>query len=188
MTGNSDSSVTSSDTGEPIARRAREVLKALLTDKGLAKYVDDRYDVPLPYQGDGPIRLIVLGQDPTVKNAADRAKIRTVLNLDKRHSVWAYLQRVCLGLGLDLKHNVYATNLYKNFFVQPPTQITQIDAFSVFLPVWLPLLLEEMAPFGDLPVITLGEPLLLALQSSDQPRRLRDFWGYTPEWQVGTLR
>jgi hypothetical protein len=143
--------------------------------------------LPRPYRGDGPIKLIVLGQDPTIKNAAGRANIKTVLNLDKPRSVWLYLQGICRGLGLDLKHNVYATNLYKNFFTEPPTQIKQMDIFSAFLPAWLPILIEELAPFENVPVISLGEPLLKAILGTRGPKRLRDFWGYTANWTAGSL-
>jgi len=131
--------------------------------------------------------MIVLGQDPTVKNAEDRQFIKTVLNLDKHGSLKAYLAGVCNGLGISIEENVYATNLYKNFFIQPPTQIAQIDIFQEFLGVWLPLLKEELAQFGDVPVLALGEPILGVLVNQDVASHVRQYWGYTPQWKSGHL-
>ncbi|MCX6078805.1 MAG: hypothetical protein NTW32_04655 [Chloroflexi bacterium] len=127
--------------------------------------------------GSGSIKLIVLGQDPTVKNEASRKSIKTVLNLDKNGSARAYLSGVSQKLGIDLKQHVYATNLFKNFFVQPPTQIKQIDIFQTFLPAWLPYLKDELAQYPDIPVITLGEPVLQTILMPGLPDRLREYWG-----------
>jgi hypothetical protein len=105
----------------------------LKRDERLGQYVDGTLPIPKPYRGSGEIKLIVLGQDPTVKAVQDREAIRTVLNLDRKGSVRTYLAGVCHDLGLQLAENVYATNLYKNFFIRPPTQITEIDVFQEFL-------------------------------------------------------
>ena len=77
-------------------------------------------------RGHGGIQLVVLGQDPTVKNAEARGRITTVLNLDKPGSLRSYLQRVCAGLGARLDENVYATNVIKNFFTMPPTTVKEV--------------------------------------------------------------
>jgi len=131
------------------------------------------------------IKLIVLGQDPTVQDATARAKIRTVLNLDKNGSVRAYLSGLSQKLEIDLQQNIYATNIYKNFFIAPPTQISEIDIFKAFLPAWLPLLKDELSQFDGIPVITLGEPVMNSLFISGKPNRLRNYWGYTSEWKTG---
>ena len=107
-----------------IEARANSILEQLKRDERLGQYVDRTLPIPKPYHGSGEIKLIVLGQDPTVKALRSRKTIRTVLNLDRKGSVRAYLAGVCNGLGLQLAENVYATNLYKNFFIHPPTQIT----------------------------------------------------------------
>lgn len=100
---------------ESIARRSQAVLEDLLSAPSVGQYVENR-TVPVPFLGEGEIRLIVLGQDPTVKNEKSRAGIRTVLNLDKEGSLKRYLRRICQGLGIGLEENVYATNVVKNFF------------------------------------------------------------------------
>jgi len=171
-----------------IVEKAEHILETSSHDEVLAKYIDTRLCIPHPYLGNGPVKLVVLGQDPTVKNAASRRLIKTVLNLDKKGSARSYLACVCQGLGIDLEHNVYATNLYKNFFIQPPTQIKEIDIFRTFLNKWLPLLEEELAQFAGVPVITLGEPVLTPLLKSGVPIRLREYWGYTSEWEIGQLQ
>ena len=168
-----------------IIEGADQVLASLHSDNVLSRYIDASYPIPQPFQGTGEIKLIVLGQDPTVKDAKARAKIKTVLNLDKNGSVRAYLSGLSQKLGVDLQQNVYATNVYKNFFIAPPTQIKDIDIFKTFLPAWLPILKNEMAQYEGVPVVILGEPILKALVKGNAPRQLKEYWGYTPEWKTG---
>ncbi len=171
-----------------IIERASRIVEQLKQDTKLGQYVDSTLPVPTPHRGQGAIKLIVLGQDPTVKRPESRKAISTALNLDKKGSVNAYLTRICAGLGIELTENVYATNLYKNFFVRPPTQISEIDVFQAFLDAWPPLLQDELATWADIPVITLGEPLLAPLVGSNVSAKVRDYWGYTPQWQAGQVK
>ncbi len=170
-----------------IEARANSILEQLKQNKQLRHYVDGTLPIPKPYHGSGKIKLIVLGQDPTVKNVLSRKKIKTVLNLDKKGRLLDYLTHVCNDLGLQLAKNVYATNLYKNFFIDPPAQIkiTEIDIFQEFLSFWLPLLKNELRPFPDVPVITLGEPILAPLVEKNVSAKVRDRWGYMPGWKEG---
>ena len=80
--------------------RANHIFDQLKQDESLGRYVDGTLPIPKPYHGTGEIRLIVLGQDPTVKNPQGRKTIKTVLNLDRNRSVRAYLAGVCNGLGI----------------------------------------------------------------------------------------
>jgi uracil-DNA glycosylase len=168
-----------------VRRNARAVLNQLIADPNLGRFVDSTLDIPDIFCGEGEIRLIFLGQDPTVKNPRSRRRIKKVLNLDKDGSLKAYLSKICEGLGLELDQHVYATNYLKNFFVDPPTQIDEIDVFQVFGAIWLPALQAELALFPQAPVITLGEPLLTALVRGAANPRVRDYWGYTPRWKSG---
>ncbi len=168
---------------EAVGARAASIFEKIKQDKSLAPYVDLTLAVPNVFVGRGEIKLIVLGQDPTVKDAKKRKDITVTLNLDKRGAVHIYLTQVCNGLGIDLDQNVYATNLFKNFFIKPPTQIEEFDIFAAFLPYWLPLLKEELARFPNMPVITLGEPLLQTLVFDKSKGLVRDYWGYTADWQ-----
>jgi hypothetical protein len=170
-----------------ILEKAYQKLNELRRDTSISNYIDLHLRIPSPYIGKGPIKLFVLGQDPTVKNEQSRSSIKTVLNLDKRGSVLVYLSDVCKKLGIILNLNVYATNIFKNFFIQPPTQIKEIDIFQTFLPFWLPVLKEELALFPNIPVITLGQPVMQTIIKPGVPILVRDYWGYTTEWKEGNL-
>lgn len=165
-----------------IDQRAINILISLKSDHQLSRFVNERLKIPHVYQGSDKIRLIILGQDPTVKNTASRAMIETVLNLDKHGSLRYYLSHICNSLNLHLE-NVYATNYLKNFFITPPTQIKEINIFKEFSPFWLPLLKEELAQFPNVPIISLGQPLLQAIIINDASPRVRDYWGYTADWK-----
>ena len=171
--------------GLDIQRRAAAVLRKLKANPKLGRFVDSTLDIPEVFRGEGEIRLVVLGQDPTVKNPASRRGITTVLNLNRSGALKNYLSRICESLGLNVDEHVYATNYLKNFFVKPPTQITEINVLQVFGPMWLPLLQDELAQFRQVPVIALGEPLLAALVRGAASPRVRDYWGYTPGWKSG---
>jgi uracil-DNA glycosylase len=168
-----------------VQRRSTEVLTELRADPNLGCFVHRTLGVPDVFGGKGEVRLIVLGQDPTVKNPRSRRRIKAVLNLDKDGSLRAHLSRICVGLGLKLDQHVYATNYLKNFFVKPPTQIDEIDVFEMFGPIWLPLLKEELGLSPQAPIITLGQPLLTALVRGEASPRVRDYWGYTSRWKSG---
>jgi hypothetical protein len=171
-----------------IQNKARGMLKAIASDPELSRFIDITLDIPSVFRGSGEIRLIVLGQDPTVKNPRSRARIKTVLNLDRQGGLCRYLEQICERLGLDLGLDVYATNYLKNFFVKPPTQIEEINVFEVFGPIWLPLLRDELASFPGIPVITLGEPILSTLVREGANPYVRDYWGYAPAWKSGEAR
>jgi hypothetical protein len=167
--------------------RVHQVLERLKSDRRLGKYVDTSIEIPQPYRGQGKIGLILLGQDPTVKDAQKREDIKTVLNLDKNGSVRAYVAGVCNGLGIKVGENVYATNLYKNFFIRPPTEIAEVDIFQEFVDAWLPLLIDELAEFPKAPLITLGEPILAPLVCDGGSTKVRHYWGYVPHWDTQRL-
>jgi hypothetical protein len=166
------------------ADRAHALLAQLAADAQLGRFVVPTLPIPAVKRGTGPIKLIILGQDPTVKDEAGRAKIKTVLNLDKKGGLLVYLAKTAQGLGLDLKANIYATNYLKCFFTHPPTQIKEIDIFRAFSPYWLPLLLDELNEFEGVPVVALGEPLFFALRRPSALPRLHDYFGYRLGWQT----
>lgn len=151
----------------------------------LRKYVDIHYQLPEVHKGSGTIKFIILGQDPTVKDEESRRFIKKVLNLNKSGRLRGYLANICNGLGVDLDVNVYATNYLKNFFNRPPAQIKEVDIFQLFEPYWLPVLLKEIEPFPDIPIISLGQPLLRAMVKLGASSFVRDYWGYTKNWQSG---
>lgn len=169
------------------AQKARE---QLLQDAVVGPYIDrDLPHVPPPYVGSGDIRLIIIGQDPTVQRAKRRASIHTVLTLDEKNGLLSrFLGGLCDELGLSLSEHVYATNACKCFFTSPPTIITRNDNVNVLeksASVWLPILRYELAAFPQAAVISLGEPVLSLLVKQEYSREMKHYWGYHREWQVG---
>lgn len=159
-----------------VTREAEQIRRRLLKDESLARCLDKNRDyIPVPKLGTGEIKLIIVGQDPTVKNEKSRDAVKTVLNLDKRTSLYEYISYVAKRLGYDIEQNVYATNLLKCFYASPPATIPY--AVREHTPYWIDLLKRELAEFPDAKIITLGEPVLAALVT-DGSSRVRDYWGY----------
>ena len=57
-----------------------------------------------PFKGNAAIKLIVIGQDPTIQNTNTRNKIRYTLNLDKNNALKTYLVQICAGLGISIEN------------------------------------------------------------------------------------
>ena len=87
---------------------------AQLRQTNLDPYVDTSLPLPRPYQGTDDIRLVIIGQDPTVQREKSRQRIHTVLNLNQKQGLWRYLKMLCESLGLSLEQHVYATNAGNN--------------------------------------------------------------------------
>lgn len=135
-----------------------------------------------PFIGKDEIKLVVIGQDPTVRKPESRKNITCTLNLDKRKSaLYRYIERICNGLGITME-NVYATNLFKYFYSIPPANTPEV--LKSHLDSNLKLLKEELSDLNlstDCPVITLGEPVLKLLLNKNVPNRekkVRFYWGY----------
>jgi len=66
-----------------IVRRAQRIRSRVLTMPGLAEDLEGRLTtIPKPFHGAGGIRLLIIGQDPTVQRKESRDDIKVVLNLD----------------------------------------------------------------------------------------------------------
>lgn len=150
-------------------------VKAIMNE--LKDYEENRIDFkrnPIPpYKGDGQIRLIIIGQDPTVKKEKSRDNIRVTLNLDKDGGLKRYIVQICDALGLKLE-NVYATNVFKYFYTTPPAKTP--DVLSKHLTPNKKLLEEELSQFPGIPIIILGEPILKLL--TNEKNKVRLYWGY----------
>jgi hypothetical protein len=150
------------------------IVTELAADPAISSFVDASLPCPEPYRGAGPIQLIILGQDPTVEKSASRQRISKVLNLDRHGPLRAYVGKLCLGLGTSLE-GVYATNLVKNFSAQQPNP----HVLQAYANRWRKLLQEELAAFSpQIPIVTLGQPVLKLIVNGNAPRCLRDYWGY----------
>lgn len=154
-----------------IIERVREIMQ------NLKDFPENEIDInrrPIPpFKGNEEIRLIIIGQDPTVKNIKTRDKINTTLNLDKKGALKIYITDICNALGIGLE-NVYATNVFKYFYTIPPAKTINVLA-DHFQPNE-ELLIEELSLYPNIPIITLGEPVLKLL--TDMKNKVRKYWGY----------
>lgn len=138
--------------------------------------IDMDLELVPPFKVSDDIRLIIIGQDPTVKNQLRRKYIKKTLNLDKSGgSLRNYIEKViCKALDIDL-NNVYATNIFKYFYETPPARTP--DVMYKHLDMNLMLLRNEINAYPDVPVISLGEPVLQML-SKDNYDKVRKYWDY----------
>lgn len=146
-------------------------LKQLVDDSFLSKYVDFDLHLPKAVKGKGIIRLIILGQDPTVGSLEQRRLIKSVLD-DPNGLLQRYLKRICFGLDLTLDQDVYVTNLIKNFFLEPPARYPKKVKDEIFrraTPIWWDALMAELEQFPDTPVISLGKPVLASVVKRGKP-------------------
>jgi hypothetical protein len=153
----------------------------------IGSYIDASLDPPDPFRGSGKIRLIVLGQDPTVQNPEYKKKVKVVLLLNQPGRLRTYLGKVCKGLDIDLDENIYATNLLKNFFARPPDKINKEDPqfYRKAADYWIPLLRDEIEEFEDVPVLTLGQPVLNCLMEGPEEVLIRYSWGFEGPGRYG---
>lgn len=127
----------------------------------------------LPFRITNKIKLIILGQDPTVKNERSRQSIEYTLNLDKAGSLKVYINQICSSLGISFE-NIYATNIFKYFYTYPPERTMHV--LHSHLLANLELLKEELAAYPNIPIIALGLPVLQLL--AGEKAQVRDFWSY----------
>lgn len=154
--------------------------QTLKNDTELSKEIDFTFDFIPPYckaESISDIKLIIIGQDPTIRNTKTRKNIKFTLNLDKQNSaIRRYLEFVCKELEIDLDSQVYATNLYKCFFHIPPADNPEI--LTKHLKPWLEFLNLELSIFKqNIPIITFGEPLIKQLITSKH-KKVRYYWNY----------
>ena len=126
-----------------------------------------------PYIGDEEIKLIIIGQDPTIRNKQRRKYINTTLNLDKNGALKTYVENICRELDISIQ-NVYATNIFKYFYSIPPADTP--DVLIKHKTQNIELLNKEIECYKDSPIITLGEPVLRLL--TNEGEKVRDYWNF----------
>ncbi len=131
----------------------------------IGSYVDNSILPPAPFRGEGRVKLIVLGQDLTVRDAKSRENIKVTLLLNQPGRLKDYIKEICDGLNSDLEQSIYATNLLKNFFTTPPDKFKKEkpEFFNKAASFWIPLIKKEIEEFENVPLLTLGELILNAL-------------------------
>lgn len=136
----------------------------------------------LPFNKDGKdIKLIIIGQDPTIKNVERRKGITTTLNLDKSGALRRYVEEICNGLNISLS-NVYATNVFQYFYTIPPAQTFEV--LEKHLSPNLVLLEKELSNYPNCSIVSLGEPVLKLLVNKNV--KVRDYWGYDAKTHKST--
>ena len=126
-----------------------------------------------PYIGDEEIKLIIIGQDPTIRNIQRRKYINTTLNLDKNGALKTYVENICRELDISVQ-NVYATNIFKYFYSIPPADTPNV--LIKHKTQNIELLRKEIECYKDSPIITLGEPVLRLL--TNEGEKVRDYWNF----------
>lgn len=150
----------------------RLILKQLTNEP--SNRIQPKHGFVPPFIGGNDIKLIVIGQDPTIRNVQQRKNIESTLNLNKPGALRRYIEQICDSLEITIE-NVYATNVFKYFYERPPA-----DTFDVLVKHLTPnlsLLKKELSVFPKVPVITLGEPVLKLL-TDDIHAKVRYYWGY----------
>jgi len=176
---------------QSVVRDAEAIQQRLMSDPTLDGLIGSRAAIPRPYIGTGQVRLVIVGQDPTVKRKESRSTISTVLNLDRGGALRVFLKRLCGDLGIELDENVYATNFAKGFFADPPTTLherTGRDVLAETAAAWLPLLRRELDAYPEAAVISLGEPVLRVLIRPGHPQAMRHYWGWRRNWKTRGAR
>jgi len=159
--------------------------KRLLLKDHVLKNDIDNHDFIIPFSNAEKItdiKLIIIGQDPTIRNQKARKNIKVTLNLDKENSLKAYLKTVCNILEVDIEKEVYATNLYKCFFKIPPADDQTI--LTRHFKIWIDFLMQELSVFKNSFVITLGEPLINQLIHTNS-KKVKYYWDYTGQTKSG---
>ena len=168
-----------------IGEKLNTTKKLLLQDPILKNDIDFSHDFILPFSTTdktSQIKLVFIGQDPTVRRKESRSKINVTLNLDKENSLKTYLKKVCNTLEVDLHSEVYATNLYKCFFKFPPADDQTV--LTRHFKIWMDLLISELRIFEDATFITLGEPLIKQLIHSNS-KKINYYWNYIGQTTSG---
>jgi uracil-DNA glycosylase len=170
---------------DQILRRSAAVVSDLKASDVIGTYIDASLPVPRPFVGTGPIRLVVVGQDPTVEKLESRERVKTVLTLDQKDgNLYRFVERICTGLGLSLEQHLYATNVCKNFFTELPERVYEPDLIGISWLKWRALLAEELDRFPGATVVTLGKPILKVLVCQPLSQDLKHYWGHVEGWKT----
>lgn len=157
-----------------IIKEVEKIRQTLLLQNNIKENpIDLRFSVIPPYRGNSEIKLIILGQDPTIRKVNSRGAITCTLNLNKSNALKSYVQKICSGLDITIE-NVYATNLFKYFYTFCPSQT--MDVLRYHLNPNIALLDKELQEFEGIPIITLGEPVLQLL--TNEFEKVKAYWNY----------
>ena len=161
-----------------ITKKADKVYKEISRDEKICSDLcETNRHLPVPFSNAksvSNIKLVIIGQDPTVRNEETRANIKTVLMLNEKKHLFNYVNLICAELGISF-NEIYATNLYKCFFNKPPQDDEKI--LTRHFRYWIELLIEEVNAFPEATIITLGQPVIKQLIHRGS-KDVKFYWNY----------
>lgn len=166
--------------------KINEILNKSTIIRDYLMYFEDSEENPIniklipipPYKISNNVKLIVIGQDPTIRSEKGRARIDMTLNLDKGDSLRRYIDTICQRLNIDFE-NIYGTNLFKYFYSYPPSDTLKV--LESHLKPNLKLLIEEISAYPEATIITLGEPILKLLVKNIKFGKMTYYWDYNKD-------
>jgi uracil-DNA glycosylase len=116
------------------------------------------------YQSSGNLRLMLIGQDPTIFN--DPERVKQVLMLNESNGQLALWLKDLIGKGYDFV-TLYATNLVKCTFGMPPSTTREggLKFLQPYFEICKDYLVKELNGFAPNCVLTLGEPAHMLFRS-----------------------
>ena len=122
-------------------------------------------DLPAAYRGNGPIKAILLGADPTNNGTKDNKglkELKTVFGIGEFMEFFRPQESNLRQIGLD-KENLYIQNICRNYFKK---EISKNKYWGEIAQVWFPYLKEELDKFDaakKLPVLSTSEVIMKVL-------------------------
>lgn len=164
-------------------RRASVIIEILKKDIDIGAHIE-KLKPPDPYGPERNAKLVILGQDPTVKNPESRRRINVVLNLDKSGALKSYLKMISGQIGVNLENDVAAFNIANNFFKDPPASLPRI-VLATAVKYWKNIVCDQLNCHPDAVVISLGQPLLQAISCNSANPFVRYYWGFSNSNEPG---
>ena len=161
-----------------VSKKAQKIYNTIQSDMILSSDLcPDNKHLPVVFskaKSPSDVKLIIIGQDPTVRKPESRKNINTVLMLNEEKHLYKYINTITDQLGISFD-SIYATNLYKCFFKIPPQDDESI--LTRHFRCWIELLIEEITAFPDAAVITLGQPVIKQLIHTGS-KNVSYYWNY----------
>ncbi len=161
-----------------ISKKSEKIYRQVSSDEKICSDLCSvNKHIPVPFSEAlslSNIRLVIIGQDPTVRKEKTRSEIKSVLMLDESKHLKNYIYLVCNELGISFSE-IYATNLYKCFFNEPPQDNERI--LTRHFRYWIEILIEEVSKFPDAAIITLGQPVIRQLIHTGK-KDVKFYWDY----------
>lgn len=145
--------------------------------EGDIKYLDTEKPFPEPFRGDGSIKAIILGADPS---NPDGNILHTVFDLnlqgkrDRRY--FSAIEQNIGEIGLEYR-NIYVQNVCRNYFEK--VTYKHKSNWKKAAALWLPILKKELDGFfpRDIPVLATTEIILQILLKNKQDfRHVADYY------------